>query len=74
VPPPAPPKPNRDTETKKCYNQGALVTRGMMIDAIESFCDYFEGTEVDASRPDTLRTFTNGDGYGAHCMVWTKRT
>ena len=40
----------------------------MMIDAIKSFCDYFEGTEVDASRPDTLRTLNNGDGYGAHCM------
>lgn len=66
-PPPAPPKPNPNTESKSCYNSGAVVTRGMMIDAIKSFCDYFEGTVVDASRSDTLRTLTNGDGYGAHC-------
>ncbi|XPS72969.1 Chitinase [Ascochyta lentis] len=67
-PPPDPPKPNRDTENKKCYDSGALVTRGMMIDAIEAFCDFHEGTVLDASRPDTQRTLSNGDGYGAHCM------
>jgi hypothetical protein len=40
----------------------------MIINAIKAFCDYYEGTVIDASRPNMLRTLTNSDGYGAHCL------
>ncbi|KAF1997002.1 glycoside hydrolase family 18 protein [Amniculicola lignicola CBS 123094] len=67
-PPPEPPKPNPKTEKVNCYNSGATVTRGMMIDALNAFCDWAEGTVLDASKPNTLRTMNNEPGFGAHCM------
>jgi len=40
----------------------------MMIDAITSFCDWAQGRVLDASLPNTVRTLSNGDGFGAHCI------
>lgn len=67
-PDPEPPGPNPDTEKVHCFDSGAIVTRAMCIDALEAFCDYWEGTTLDATKPGTRRTLDNGNGFGAHCL------
>lgn len=66
-PPPDPPKPRRETEEVHCYDSGQFINRGLAIEALEYFCDDFEGVVLDASQPGTRRTLSNG-GYGVHCI------
>ena len=42
----------------------------MMIDALNSFCGYFESTVLDASKLGILRTLTTEPDFGAHCVCY----
>lgn len=48
-PDPSPPSPNPATESLHCYNFGAVIGRGDAIKALNHFCNYFEGTVLDAT-------------------------
>jgi hypothetical protein len=50
-----------------CYDSGQFINRGLAIEALEYFCDDFEGVVLDASMPNTRRTLSN-NGYGVHCI------
>ncbi|KAH7137509.1 hypothetical protein B0J13DRAFT_528145 [Dactylonectria estremocensis] len=49
-----------------CYNSGQLINRGLAIEALEYFCDRFEGQVLDATRPETERTLMCK--HGVHCI------
>ena len=66
-PNPSPPSPNPATESLHCYNSGAVTGRGDAIKALDSFCDNFQGTVLDATSPHSPQTL-NGQ-YGAVCAV-----
>lgn len=65
-PPPSKPSPNPTTESLHCYNAGALVDRDDMMKAINSFCDQYEGTTLDATDPDSKQTLAHW--VGAACI------
>ncbi|KAF7558106.1 hypothetical protein G7Z17_g84 [Cylindrodendrum hubeiense] len=65
-PDPTPPSPNPDTEELDCYNSGQFINRGLAIEALEYFCDRFEGQVLDATRPETERTLMCK--RGVHCI------
>jgi hypothetical protein len=58
-PPPAPPAPNPATESYHCYDSGSWISRAAAIQAIDNFCNTWDGTVLDASQPNTLRTLTS---------------
>ncbi|CAD6447523.1 8ee79419-bd96-49f7-bc53-35763a80c0cc [Sclerotinia trifoliorum] len=64
--PPAKPSPNPSTEKVHCYNSGAIVGRGDMINAINDFCGKYEGTVLDATASNSLHTAA--DWSGAVCV------
>ncbi|RWA12354.1 hypothetical protein EKO27_g2735 [Xylaria grammica] len=66
-PPEEPPGPNRDTEQVSCYDSGQRISRALCIEALEYFCDDYEGVVLDATRPGTRRTLSN-NGYGVQCI------
>ncbi|KNB10683.1 hypothetical protein FOXG_10827 [Fusarium oxysporum f. sp. lycopersici 4287] len=74
-PDPKPPSPNPKTEEVKCYGiGGAWIHRALVIEALEDFCDRYEGQVLDAAKPETERTLEcqhgvvcTGDGFG--CVV-----
>ncbi|KAK7430733.1 hypothetical protein QQZ08_002777 [Neonectria magnoliae] len=66
TPDPEQPSPNPDTEDLDCYNSGQFINRGLAIEALEYFCDRFEGQVLDATRPETERTLMCK--HGAHCI------
>ncbi|KFA82003.1 hypothetical protein S40288_07998 [Stachybotrys chartarum IBT 40288] len=43
TPDPEPPSPNPDTEEVDCYNNGQFINRALAIEALDYFCDAFEG-------------------------------
>ncbi|KAJ4261803.1 hypothetical protein NW757_000075 [Fusarium falciforme] len=65
-PNPEPPSPNPGTEEVDCYNGGQFINRGPAIEALEYFCDRFEGRVLDATRPETERTLMCK--HGVHCI------
>ncbi|KAM0542646.1 hypothetical protein ACHAPJ_012678 [Fusarium lateritium] len=74
-PDPKPPSPNPKTEEVDCYGLGgAWIHRALAIEALEYFCDKYEGQVLDATKPETERTLEcqhgvvcTGDGFG--CAV-----
>ncbi|KAI6750545.1 hypothetical protein HG530_014826 [Fusarium avenaceum] len=74
-PDPKPPSPNPKTEEVSCYGiGGAWIHRALAIEALEYFCDKYEGQVLDATKPETERTLEcqhgvvcTGDGLG--CVV-----
>ncbi|KAH6994560.1 hypothetical protein EDB82DRAFT_556830 [Fusarium venenatum] len=63
-PNPKPPSPNPQTEEVHCYNDGASIDHALAIEALESFCDRFEGQVLDATKPGTERTLQCKHGVG----------
>jgi hypothetical protein len=59
----------------KCYGiGGAWINRALANEALEYFCDKYEGQVLDATKPETDRTLEcqhgvvcTGDGFG--CVV-----
>ncbi|KEY73171.1 hypothetical protein S7711_04137 [Stachybotrys chartarum IBT 7711] len=66
TPDPEPPSPNPDTEEVDCYNSGQFIRRDLAIEALDYFCDRFEGQVLDANRPETERTLQCQ--HGVHCF------
>ncbi|GIJ86559.1 hypothetical protein Asppvi_005448 [Aspergillus pseudoviridinutans] len=58
-PAPAPPGRNPATESYHCYDSGSWISRAAAIQAIDNFCNTWDGTVLDASQPNTLRTLTS---------------
>ncbi|KAJ8070648.1 hypothetical protein OCU04_001019 [Sclerotinia nivalis] len=65
-PPRSKPSPNPSTEKVHCYNSGAMVGRGDMMNAINNFCGKYEGTVLDATASNSLHTAA--DWSGAVCV------
>ncbi|KAI1097516.1 glycosyl hydrolases family 18-domain-containing protein [Jackrogersella minutella] len=57
-PDPTPPSPNPATESLHCYNSGASTDRGDMINAVNQFCDIYNGNVLDASQLNAIHTLT----------------
>ena len=64
-PNPSPPSPNPATESLHCYNSGAETGRGDAIKALTSFCNYYQGTVLDATSPHSQHTLAGQ--YNADC-------
>ncbi|KAI0415555.1 hypothetical protein F5X98DRAFT_376668 [Xylaria grammica] len=54
-------------EQVSCYDSGQGISRALCIEALEYFCDDYEGVVLDATRPGTRRTLSN-NGYGVQCI------
>ncbi|KAI0118066.1 glycosyl hydrolases family 18-domain-containing protein [Hypoxylon sp. NC0597] len=67
-PNPAPPSPNPATEKLHCFDSGAMTGRGSMIDAVNTFCNQFEGTILDASDANAEHTLTITDHNAGVCL------
>lgn len=61
-PDPKPPSPRPDSEKVNCYDDGVWIHRALAIEALEYFCDKFEGQVLDATKPETERTLQCNHG------------